>query len=101
MSARIGKPIFLAIALLAMTVAANSQQSPQKPPAVNPIAPAQTENRAVEWTEIVARSRPAVVVIETDEGLGTDRPLRLSPMPRRHSGWQRSRDRYYQHFNLH
>ncbi len=71
MSARVGKPILLAIAFFAITVVATSQQSAQKPSVENPIAHPQTENRAAEWTEIVARTRPAVVVVETDEGLGT------------------------------
>jgi len=71
MSARVVKPLFLVIAFLAITVVATSQQPAQKPPVENSIAHPQTENRAVEWTDIVARTRPAVVVIETDEGLGS------------------------------
>jgi S1-C subfamily serine protease len=73
MSARVGVPTLLAIAFLASTAAATSQELPQKPSGESPIAHPQskTENRATEWAEIVARTRPAVVVIETDEALGS------------------------------
>jgi S1-C subfamily serine protease len=73
MSARVGVPTLLAVAFLAITAAAASQELPQKPSGESPTARPQsaTENRPAEWTEIVAHTRPAVVVIQTDEGLGS------------------------------
>lgn len=75
MNAREGMLRLLAIAFLAVisAVATFSQESPQKPFGENPIAHPQstTENRATEWTEIVAHTRPAVVVIDTDKGFGS------------------------------
>jgi len=68
-------PRLLAIAFLAVisSVGTISQESPQKPTGESPISLPQstTENRASEWSEIVAQARPAVVVVETDEGLGS------------------------------
>jgi S1-C subfamily serine protease len=74
MSARAGVPRLLAIAFLALTAsAATSQEVPQKPSGESAIAHPQStiKNRATEWAEIVARTRPAVVVIETDKGFGS------------------------------
>ena len=74
MNARAGMPRLLTIAFLVVFAAdIIPQQSPQKPSAESPTAgPASTtENRSTEWAEIVARARPAVVVVETDEGLGS------------------------------
>ncbi len=68
-------PRLLAVAFLAAISAVNiiPQESPQKPSAESPIARqhSTTENRATEWAEIVSHARPAVVVIETDEGLAS------------------------------
>ena len=68
-------PRLLAIAFLAVmsAVGAISQELPQTPSGGSPTARPQstTEDRATEWAEIVARTRPAVVVIETDEGFGS------------------------------
>lgn len=69
-----GMPCLLAIAFLALTSsAAISQELPKTPAGESPIARPQstTENRATEWAEIVARIRPAVVVIKTDNGFGS------------------------------
>src|ERR1035441_10375271 len=75
MNAREGIPCLLAIAFLAVISAVDlfPQELPQKPSGESPIARPQstTENRATEWAEIVAHTRPAVVVVETDEGLGS------------------------------
>lgn len=75
MKVREGMPRSLAIAFLAMICAVDTiaQGAPQKPSGESPIVRPQstTENRATEWTEIVAHTRPAVVVVETDEGLGS------------------------------
>ena len=75
MNVREGMPRLPAIAFLAIISAVNtfSQELPQKPSGESPIARPQstTENRATEWAEIVARTRPAVVVIDTDDGLGS------------------------------
>jgi hypothetical protein len=75
MNAREVTPRLLAIALLAVTSAAGAipQEVPQKPSGESPVARPQstTENRATEWAEIVAHTRPAVVVIETDKGLAS------------------------------
>lgn len=65
----------LAIALLAAISAVNiiPQESATKPSGEDPIVRQQstTENRATEWAAIASRARPAVVVIETDEGLAS------------------------------
>jgi len=65
----------LATSFLAVicAVGANAQGLPQEPSVESPIAHPQstTENKANEWSEIVAHTRPAVVVVETDEGLGS------------------------------
>jgi len=75
MNVREGMPRLPAIAFLAIISAVNtfSQELPKKPSGESPIARPQstTENRATEWAEIVARTRPAVVVIDTDDGLGS------------------------------
>ena len=75
MDAREGMLRLLAIAFLAVISAVGTvpQELPQKPSGESPIARPQstTENRATEWAEIVAHTRPAVVVIETDEGLAS------------------------------
>ena len=75
MNAREGMPRLLAIAFLAVISAVETipQELPQKPSGESPIAHPQstTENRATEWAEIVARTRPAVVVVETDEALAS------------------------------
>jgi S1-C subfamily serine protease len=68
-------PRLLAIAFLAAISAVNiiPQESPQKQSSESPIARQHStiENRATEWAEIVSHARPAVVVIETDEGLAS------------------------------
>lgn len=65
----------LAVALLALTFAAdiNAQELAQKPSGESPITRPQSTNekRATPWAEIVAHVQPAVVVIETDEALGS------------------------------
>jgi serine protease Do len=65
----------LAIAFLAVisAVSTSPQESPQKPSSESPIARSQsaTANSATAWAEIVAHTRPAVVVIETDTGLAS------------------------------
>jgi|GEM_PF-3235289 hypothetical protein len=75
MNAKEGMPRLLAIAFLAVISAIDTipQELPQKPSGESPIAHPQStpENRATEWAEIVAHARPAVVVIETDQGLGS------------------------------
>jgi hypothetical protein len=75
MNAKEGMPRLLAIAFLAVISAIDTipQELPQKPSGESPIAHPQStpENRATEWAEIVARTRPAVVVIETDEALAS------------------------------
>jgi S1-C subfamily serine protease len=75
MSAKEGMPRSLAIAFLAVisTVCTFPQELPQKPASESPIARRQstTENKATDWAEIVAHTRPAVVVIETDEALAS------------------------------
>jgi len=75
MNAREGMPRLLAIAFLAVISAVHTspQELPQKLSDESPLARPQstTENRATEWAEIVAHSRPAVVVIETDKGLAS------------------------------
>jgi S1-C subfamily serine protease len=75
MDAKEGAPRLLAIAFLAMICAVDTiaQGALQKTSGESPIVRPQstTENRATEWTEIVAHTRPAVVVVETDEGLGS------------------------------
>ena len=75
MNAREGMLRLLEIAIL--TVISPTKTLPQdpshKPSGDSPIARSQSpvENRATEWAEIVARASPAVVVVETDEGLGS------------------------------
>jgi hypothetical protein len=51
----------------------NAQESPQKPSGESPIARPQytTDNKATEWTEVVAHTKAAVVLIETDEGVAS------------------------------
>ncbi len=75
MNLREGIPRLLAIAFLAVISSVNtiSQELPQKPTGDSTIARPQstTENRVTEWSEIVAHTRPAVVVIETDEALAS------------------------------
>lgn len=75
MNTREGMPRLLALAFLAVTSVVDTipQELPQKPSGESPIARPQstTENRATEWAEIVAHTRPAVVVIETDEALAS------------------------------
>jgi trypsin-like peptidase len=75
MNAREAMPRLLAIAFLGVlcAVATIAQESPQKPSSETPIAGPQptSENKATEWAEIVAHVRPAVVVVETDEGFGS------------------------------
>ncbi len=64
----------LAISLSAMiAIAATSQDLPRTVSDGSPSSHAQSpiDTRATEWTEIAARARPAVVVVETDEGLGS------------------------------
>ena len=68
-------PRLLAIAFLAMISAVNAipQQLSQKPSGESPIARPQStaDNGANEWAEIVAKTRPAVVVINTDDALAS------------------------------
>jgi S1-C subfamily serine protease len=68
-------PRSLSITILAVicAVGTNAQETPQKPSGESQIVRPQstTENKASEWAEIVAHTRPAVVVIETDEALGS------------------------------
>ena len=68
-------PRSLSIAMLAVICAfgTNAQESPQKPSGESPIARPQytTDNKATEWTEVVAHTKAAVVLIETDEGLAS------------------------------
>jgi S1-C subfamily serine protease len=75
MNLREGMPRLLAIAFLAMILgfAATAQAVSQKPPGESPIAQPQsaTDNKATEWAEIVAKIRPAVVVINTDSELAS------------------------------
>jgi hypothetical protein len=75
MSAKEVMPRLLPIAFLAVICAVDTiaQELPQKPSSESPIARPQstTENRLTEWAEIVAHTRPAVVVIETDEALAS------------------------------
>jgi S1-C subfamily serine protease len=75
MNVREGMPRLLAIAFLAVICAVDTiaQELPQKTSGESSIIRPQstTENRATEWAEIVAHTRPAVVVVDTDEGLGS------------------------------
>jgi len=75
MNARVGIPRWLPTILLTAILAAhtNAQDISQKPSAENPIPPPQfpAKNGEIGWAEIVARTQPAVVVIETDEGLAS------------------------------
>jgi S1-C subfamily serine protease len=75
MNARAGIPRLLPTILLAVILAANTnaQGFSQEASAENPIAPPQstTKNGEPGWAEIVANTQPAVVVIETDEGLAS------------------------------
>ena len=75
MNARAGISRLLVIAVLASTLSrpATSQELHQKAVGPGQIAHQQskTESKNIEWTEIVARTSPAVVVIETDEGFGS------------------------------
>ena len=68
-------PSSLSIAMLAVICAfgTNAQESPQKPSGESPITRPQytTDNKATEWTEVVAHTKAAVVLIETDEGLAS------------------------------
>ena len=75
MSASEGMPRLLVMTFLAVisAVAIVPQGLPQKPSVENPTAGPQstTGNRAPEWAEVVAQALPALVVIETDEGLAS------------------------------
>jgi len=75
MNAREGMLQLLAIAFLAVisTVDITPQELPQKPSGESPIATPQStfKNVVPEWAGIVAHALPAVVVIETNEGLGS------------------------------
>jgi S1-C subfamily serine protease len=75
MNAREGMLQLLAIAFLAVisTVDMAPQELPQKPSGESPIATPQStfKNVVPEWAGIVAHALPAVVVIETDEGLAS------------------------------
>jgi S1-C subfamily serine protease len=68
-------PRSLAVAFLAIICAvhATAQGPPQNPSGGGPNAGPQStaENGASGWAKIVAHARPAVVVIETDKGLGS------------------------------
>jgi hypothetical protein len=61
---------FLAVLCFVDTIA---QEPSKNPPGESQIAHSQsaTENGTTGWAEIVARARPAVVVIETDKGLAS------------------------------
>lgn len=65
----------MAIASLAVLTAVKAipQEPTQKPSSESPIARQQSaiENKSTEWAEIVAQTRPAVVLIETDESLAS------------------------------
>ena len=75
MNVREGVPRLVATAFLAVifTVDTIPQESPQKQSGESPIALPQstTENNPTQWAEIVAHTRPAVVVIETDTALAS------------------------------
>jgi S1-C subfamily serine protease len=75
MNAREGMLQLLAIAFLAVisTVDITPQELPQKPSGESPIATPQStfKNVVPEWAGIVAHALPTVVVIETNEGLGS------------------------------
>ena len=68
-------PVLLAIAFLAVISVAEivPPALSQKPSGESPIAQPQstTDNKATEWAEIVAKTRPAVVVINTDDALAS------------------------------
>jgi S1-C subfamily serine protease len=74
-NAREGIRRFSAVAFFAVIFATNigAQGAPQKPSGDSPLPRPQStaEATAPEWSEIVARTRPAVVVIETDEALAS------------------------------
>jgi len=63
----------ITILVVVCAIGTNAQDSPQKPSGESQIVRPQslTENKATEWTEIVARIRPAVVVIKTDVKFGS------------------------------
>jgi S1-C subfamily serine protease len=67
--------LLLAVAFLALICATDTyaQELPAKTSGESPITRPQSiaENRANEWTEIVAHTRPAVVVVKTDDGFGS------------------------------
>lgn len=75
MTAREGVPRQLGIAFFAaiFAVTVSPQEPSQKPPSESPIASPESGagSRATEWAEIVAHASPAVVVIETDDALGS------------------------------
>jgi S1-C subfamily serine protease len=75
MNAREGVPRPLAVVFLAVicAVGAIAQELPHQPSGESTIQHPQssTENRATEWAELVAHTRPAVVVVETDEALAS------------------------------
>jgi len=74
MNAREGVPRSLAVVFLAVICAVNTMaQDAHRPSGESTIQLPQssTENKANEWAEIVARTGPAVVVVQTDEGLGS------------------------------
>jgi S1-C subfamily serine protease len=70
-----GMPSLLAMTFLALisAVSAIPQGLPQNPSPEDPIAGPKSEAgiRPPEWAEVVAQALPAVVVIETDEGLAS------------------------------
>jgi hypothetical protein len=74
---KLGKGMYnslpITILVVVCTFGTNAQESPQKPSGESQIVRLQpmTENKATEWTEIVAHTRAAVVFIETDEGLAS------------------------------
>jgi S1-C subfamily serine protease len=75
MKLREGMTRLLAIAFFAVASAVDTipQELPQKTSGESTIARPQptTENKATAWAEIVAHTRPAVVVVETDEALAS------------------------------
>ena len=75
MSARRELPPLLKITVLSVTLAANAnaQELAQKPSTEKQITSPQSrmEGGASGWAEIVARTQPAVVVIETDKALAS------------------------------
>ena len=65
--------LLVLLLLLSPYALAQRQESPEKPSSENSIAPPQStaENRATDWAEIVANTRTAVVIVETDQRLGS------------------------------